>query len=143
MDTETKGLYQITGSNGTILLGYTDNRNVVYMLVFDAQHLPAATKFMRNAVKTLANLSMHNPKSMRRNVVEIDDIHGVCGRSIIELIQDGENLRIRLIRGLFREYEVTFEQLMFLLDNSMSCLQPVRLNSAFMACNECEMCTAQ
>jgi hypothetical protein len=143
MDTEIKGLYQIIGPNGTILLGYTNNGGVIFMLVFDAQHLAAAMEFMREIVKILANLSMHNPKSIRRNVVDVDDIHGVCGRSVVELTQDDENVRIRLIRGFSREYDVTFEQLMFLLNNSMCCLQPVRLNSAFMACNECEMCTAQ
>jgi len=115
----------------------------VYSLYVLDEHLAVAMEFMRNAVKILANLSMHNPKSIRRNVVDVDDIHGVGGRSVVELTQDGENVRIRLIRGFSREYDVTFEQLMFLLNNSMCCLQPVRLNSAFMTCNECEMCTAQ
>ena len=143
MDCEFKGIICKKLSEKDFLIIYTNYDGVVYNLYVLDEHLAAAMEFMRNAVKILANLSMHNPKSIRRNVVDVDDIHGVCGRSVVELTQDDENVRIRLIRGFSREYDVTFEQLMFLLNNSMCCLQPVRLNSAFMACNECEMCTAQ
>ena len=142
MNCEFKGLICKKLPDG-FLISYTNYNGDVHKLHVPDEDLAAAIEFMGKIVKIFANLSMHNPIFIHPNVVDVDDIHGVGGRSVVELTQDGENVRIRLIRGFSREYDVTFEQLMFLLDNGMSCLQPVRLNSAFMACNECEMCTAQ
>lgn len=142
MDDEIKGLSHTTIEK-KILCYYTDYEKVAYGLLVDAQHFETTMAFMRIVAKILVNLSKYNPISTETNAIIVDDIHGVNGKSCVELSQNEEKVRIRFIRRFSSDYEVTFEQLIFLLDNQICCLHPIRLNYAYMSCGKCEMCISQ